>query len=114
MRILIIFTAIIAPFISFAQNNSDNFVGVWNALDGKGKIKYISIKKVHDNYYLSFNTLPEMKKGEVVHDVIEIGSETYQLKDGSLFDEKNNKSVVVNKSTGHLIWHYTEWAKSEK
>ena len=97
-----------------AQNNADKFVGEWEVINKQSNpIKHISIKKVNDNYNLSYNTMPE-STGTFSAETVSVSSETYKFKDGYLWDDKNNFKVTYNKATHHINWHNTEWKKTNQ
>ena len=115
MRKLIILALSIMPHMLFAQISADKFVGDWKtANNSDDKIRNISIKKVHDNYYLSYNTLQAAKEDKFTAESIEFGTQTFRLRNGYLWDEEHKEKVVLNDASGQIQWRRKEWQKANQ
>lgn len=115
MKNIIIIAFSVIPNLLFGQTIADKFVGDWELVSNSGnKIRNICIKKVHDNYYLSYNTLQAAKEDKLTAESIEFGTQTFNLKDGYLWDKENKEKVVLNNESGHIKWRHNEWQKTAR
>jgi hypothetical protein len=55
--------------------------------------------------------MPEFKPGDKFEGSVTFGTETYQLKDDYLWDEKDRKKIVFYEKSGNIEWSNAEWKK---